>query len=126
MRRAGAELRIRCAVSQSRGDGAAWFRPRRVQVLRLSVAAAGGGAAGGALSAARGARQPLERSNGDRSALSAGARELPRALPEGGADQANAAAAAVRRRRLQLPAPGSLRRARVSPAGHAAVVAAGR
>ena len=35
----------------------------------------------------------------------------------GGPDAADAAAAAVRRRRLQLPAPGPLRRARVPAAG---------
>ena len=39
------------------------------------------------------------------------------ALPRGRPDAADAAAAAIRRRRLQLPAPGPLRRARVPAAG---------
>ena len=42
---------------------------------------------------------------------------LSGAVPRGRADAADAAAAAVRRRRLQLPAPGPLRRARVPAAG---------
>ena len=46
-----------------------------------------------------------------------GPRRLPRALPCGRAAPADAAAAAVRPRRLQLPAPGSLRRARLPAAG---------
>ena len=54
---------------------------------------------------------------GDRGALSGRARRLPRALPRRRPDAADAAAAAIRRRRLQLPAPGPLRRARLSAAG---------
>ena len=49
-------------------------------------------------------------------------RRVPRALPRGGPAQADAAAAAVRAGRLQLPAPGPLRRARLpAPGGDPAV-----
>ena len=50
-------------------------------------------------------------------ALSRRARGLPRALPWRRPDAADAAAAALWPRRLQLPAPGSLRRARLPAAG---------
>ena len=52
-------------------------------------------------------------------------RRVPRALPRGRPDPADAAPAAVRRGRLQLPAPGPLRRARVPAAGRRAAVGAG-
>ena len=70
-----------------------------------------------ALPAARRDREPVGRGARDRGPLSRRPRRLSRALPRGRADQADAAAAAVRRRRLQLPAPGPLRRARVPAAG---------
>ena len=79
-----------------------------------------------ALSAARRNRQPLERGDGHRGALSGGPPRLSRPLPQGRPAEAHAAAAAIRPRRLQLPAPGPLRRARVSVAGNGAAVAAGR
>ena len=47
-----------------------------------------------------------------------------RRMPRRRASPANAAPAAIRRRRLQLPAPGPLRRARVSAAGRHPAVAA--
>ena len=65
-----ARLRDGCAVPQPRRDGAPRLRPRRVQVLRLSAAGADRGAARGALSAAAPHRQPLERGDGHRRALS--------------------------------------------------------
>ena len=84
-------------------------------------------AAHGALSAAGADRQSLERRRWastvrypDR------ARRVPRALPRGRPGAADAAAAAVRRRRLQLPAPGSVRRARVPAAGGDPAVGAGQ
>ena len=58
--------------------------------------------------------------------LSRRARGLPRALSRGRPDAADAAAAALRPRRLQLPAPGPLRRARLSAAGRVPAVGAGR
>ena len=54
------------------------------------------------------------------------ARRLHRALPQGRPDAADAAAAAIRRGRLQLPAPGSLRRACLSAAGGDAALGAGK
>ena len=53
------------------------------------------------------------------------ARGVPRALPRGRADAADAAAAALRRGRLQLPAPGPLRRARLPAAGRHPALRAG-
>ena len=53
-------------------------------------------------------------------------RRLSQALPRGGTDAADAAAAAIRRGRLQLPAPGRLWRAGVPAAGRVPAVAAGR
>ena len=80
----------------------------------------------GALSAARRDRQPLERGDGHCGALS---RRAPAssssAATQAGQTQADAAAAAIRRGRLQLPAPGPLRRARLPAAGHLPAVAAG-
>ncbi len=60
------------------------------------------------------------------SALSRRSCGLSRALPSRRADQADAAAAALWRRRLQLPAPGSLRRACVSAAGDDSPVVTGQ
>jgi hypothetical protein len=50
----------------------------------------------------------------DRCSLPGRARRIPKALPPGGADKADPAAVALRVGRLQLLAPGPLRRARVS------------
>ena len=52
--------------------------------------------------------------------------DVSRALPRGRPDAADAAAPAIWRGRLQLPAPGPLRRARLSAAGDRPAVAAGR
>ncbi len=120
---AGRGLSVGRSVPQPGHHGAARLRPRRVQVLRLSAAGDDRGAAHGALSAARRDRQPLERGNGDRGALSARARGVSHALPQGRSRQADAAAPAIRPGRLQLPASGSLRRARLPAAGHGAAVA---
>ncbi len=57
-------------------------------------------------------------------ALSGRSRRISRAVPCGRADAADATAAAIRRRRLQLPAPGPVRRARIPVAGDRAAVAA--
>ncbi len=51
---------------------------------------------------------------------------FPQTLPQGRTDATDAAAAAIRRRRLQLSAPGSLRRARVSAASGDLAVRAGQ
>ena len=83
------------------------------------------GAAHRALSAARRDRQPLERGDGHRGPLSGEPRAFLERCHKAGQPQADAAAAAVRSRRLQLPAPGPLRRACVSAAGDGAAVAAG-
>ena len=66
VRGAGGALPEDDRVSQPRRDGAPRLRPRRVQVLRLSAAAAGRGAARGALPAAGADRQPLARGDGHR------------------------------------------------------------
>ena len=62
--RARRALCARTALPQPRRHGAPRLRPRRVQVLRLSAAGAGRGAAHGALSAPRADRQSLERGDG--------------------------------------------------------------
>ncbi len=83
------------------------------------------GAADGPLLPAGGGRQPLERGNGHRGALPRRSRRLSGALPRGRPDTADAAAAAVRSGRLQLPASGRLRRARLPAAGGLPALAAG-
>ena len=113
------------ALPQPRHHGPARLRPRGIPILRLSAAGADRGAAHRALSAARRDRQPLERGDGHGGALSAIPPGVPRALSPGRTEQADAAAAAIPRRGLQLPAPGYLRRARVPAADHLAAVAAG-
>ena len=79
----------------------------------------------GALSAAR-ARSPTAGTSamGVAARYPDDARRVPRALPRGRPDAADAAAPALRRRRLQLPAPGPLRRARVPAAGDGPAVGA--
>src|SRR5262249_3690930 len=114
------ELRRGRRVPLPHRDGAARLRARRVQVLRLSAAAGGGRAPRGAVLAARVHREPLERGPGHRRALPRHARRVPRPLPSRRPNQADAARPALRRGRLQLPAPGRVRRAPVSDPGHGA------
>ena len=102
-----------------------WLRTWRVQVLRLSAAGADRWTAHRALSSPGADRQSLERGDEDRRALSRRACRFSRALPSRRTDASDAAAAAIRCRRLQLPASGPLRRARVSAAGGDPAVAAG-
>ena len=83
MRRDFVALRRGRHLPLARDHGAARLRPRRVQVLRLSAARHDRGAARVALSAARRCRQPLERADGARAALSRRARRLSQALPRG-------------------------------------------
>ena len=109
-------VRLGRAVSQPHRDGAAWLRPRRIQILRLSAAKDDRRVARCALSRAGPDRQSLERADGHRRAVPGNARRISAALPQGRPDQADAVAAAVWGRRLQLPAPGPVRRARVSAA----------
>src|SRR5882672_2045142 len=65
------------------------------------------------------------RVDGDRCALPGRARGLHRAVPRGGPDAADAAAAAVRRGRLQRAAPGPVRRTCLSAPGGDFAVGAG-
>ena len=81
MRRACRAVRRRHPLPQPRGDGAAQFRPRRIQIFLLSAAGAGGDVARGALSAARRYRQSLARGARCRRALSGNACGIPPALP---------------------------------------------
>ena len=78
-----------------------------------------------ALSAPGADRQRMERAHGHRPALSRRARGFPEALPRRRPDAADAAAAAICAGRLQLPAPGSLRRSRLPAAGGDPAVRAG-
>jgi methylphosphotriester-DNA--protein-cysteine methyltransferase len=107
------------ALPQPRRDGAPRLRPRRIPVLRLSAA--------GALAAARALYAPLAPSP------TAGTRRWARERFPPHAEFLRAAtrpASCGRRRcccstagRLQLPAPGPVRRARVPAAGRRAAVA---
>ena len=98
--RQDAPFRSRIAMSRH------GFGRRRIQVLGLSASGNRGDAAQYALSLSRRSRQPLESVDEDRGALSGPARDISGAVPPGGADEADAVAAVIRRRRLQLPAPG--------------------
>ena len=84
------------------------------------------GAAHRPLPAPRRHRQPLERADADRVRYPQQHAEFLERCHKAGQTQADAAAAAVRGRRLQLPAPGSLRRARLPAAGGHPAVGAGR
>src|SRR6201999_426406 len=75
-----------------------------------------------AVSAAGRDRKPVERIDAARAAFSRRARRLSRALSRRGATAAHTAVAALWARRLQLPAPGYLRRACFSVAGGDSVV----
>ena len=81
----------------------------------------------GALYPAPGAdRQPLERGDGDRRPLSRRTRGVPGALPSGRPARPTPLLLQYGAERLQLPAPGSLRRACVPAAGGDPAVRAGR
>ena len=118
MRGAGRELCATTRVPQPGRDGAPRLRARRVQVLRLSAARA---------RRRRCARRSIHRSPASptagtrrwawRRATRTSTRRSSSAAIAAGQTRADAAAPAVRRGRLQLPAPGSLRRARVPAAG---------
>jgi hypothetical protein len=69
-------------------------------------------------------RQSLEPATGDRHAVSRRAGRISTPVPPGRTDAADSADPSVRRGRLQLPSPGSLRRACVSAAGHHSIVGA--
>src|SRR5687767_4085205 len=125
MRCAGRAVSAGGPLPQPRGDGPARLRAGRVQVLSLPAARARRQAAHRALSAARARRQPLARRPGQRRALPRAARRVRQALSRGRAAPPDAVAAAVRRWRLQLPAPGPVRRAGVPPAAHHPAVGAG-
>ena len=116
-RRSPRSMRRR-GVPQPGGHGAARLRPRRVQVFRLSAAARWSRRCA-RRSTRRSPRSPTAGTKRSASTTRYPAEhaDVPRALPRRRADAADAAAAAIRRRRLQLPAPGPLRRARVSAAG---------
>jgi hypothetical protein len=78
-----------------------------------------------ALPAPGGDRQPLESGHGHRRALSAAARRITWRAAMRPARPGHAAAAALWAGRLQLPAPGPVRRACLSAAGRDPAVAAG-
>ena len=85
-----------------------------------------GGLAHRALSAARADRQRMERADGASRALSGRACRFSEGVPRCRADPADAAAAAICAGRLQLPAPGPLRRPRLPAAGRDPAVGAGQ
>src|SRR5207302_8703191 len=91
----------------------------------LSAPRADRRAAGGALSPPCSDREPLVRAHGIESALPAGARGIPEEMSCGGTNAPDPLAAEIRRRRLQLPTSGSLRRARVSAADDLLALAPG-
>jgi hypothetical protein len=104
-------------LPQPRCHGTARLRTGRIQILQLSAPAYHSWSPHGALSSARSNRESLERINGNRGALSREPRRFCPALPWRRATATHPVALAVRPRRLQLPAPGSLRRARLSDPG---------
>src|SRR6185295_19971186 len=81
--------------------------------------------AGAGLSAPRPRREPVGRRARDGRELSRQPRRLSEAVPCRGPEAAHALAALVPRRRLQLPAPGPLRRACVPLADGGAPVGTG-
>src|SRR5690349_15318850 len=112
-------------LSLSRDHGAPRLWTRRVQIFRLPIARCSRFTARVALPAARQYREPLERADGDRPALSCGAHRVSEAMPCRRPDAADAAAAAVWPGRLQLLASGCVRRTRVPAAGRVPAVATG-
>jgi hypothetical protein len=114
VRGAGRALFRRRALPQPRRHGPLPLRRGRVQVLRRPAAAAGGRAAGARVSAARVDRGGVAGRPRPRHSLSAHARRLSRPVRPARPAQADPAPVALRGRRLQLLAPGHLRRDRVS------------
>src|SRR5579859_1012006 len=119
-------LRRARGVSQPGGDGAAWVWRGRVQIPGLPAPGRGRAVAAVAVQTGRTGRQSLAATAGADSDVSRNARRLPEALPRRRADPPDPADPQIRAGRLQLPAPGFVRRAGVSAAGDGAAVAAGR
>src|SRR6202000_18443 len=122
MRGPRGSLCARDGFSQPRRDVAPRFRARRVPILLVSVAGDRAKFTLLAVSAAGRDRKPVERIDAARAAFSRRARRLSRALSRRGSTAAHTAVAALWARRLQLPAPGYLRRACFSVAGGDSVV----
>ena len=116
------EKRFRSTIVMAR----ARLRPRRVQVFRLSVA----GHRRGVAPALYARLVPIANRWNEAMKIAVrypnSARRIHRALPRGRPDAADAAAPELWRRRLQLPAPGPLWRARLPAAGGDPAVGAGR
>ncbi len=123
MRGAGGRLRRSGRISRPGVDGAARFRPRPVSVLRVSAAGARGRPARGVPRAAGAHRQALAGGDGRGAPFSGRSCRVCGAPPCGRPVASHALVAAIRERRLQLPASRSVWRTRLSLAGGAAVVA---
>src|SRR5437016_743730 len=115
----------RAALPDARRHGAPSLRRGRVQVLLRPAPAARGGAARRALHPPRRGREPLGGGARDRD-VPADARGVPGALCGGGAAASDAASPPLHERRLQLPAPGSVRAARLSAPAHVPAERGGR
>src|SRR3989442_3756767 len=96
-----------------------------MQVLRLSAAGHRHRASHGAVSAAGANRQSLERVDEHRRAVPGRTCGVHQAVPQGGADAADAAPVAIRRRGLQCAASRFVRRARLSAADDDLALGAG-
>src|SRR5207247_11056650 len=94
------------------------LRSRRVQVLRRPAAAAREGTQGARLPAPRRDRERMDEGARVAPVLPAHAGWSSGRLSQTRPDEADAAPAALRARRLPLPAPGRLRRRHVSAAAH--------
>src|SRR5205814_5914101 len=92
------------------------LRPRRVSVFQVSSAERGRKTAPDDLPASRADCQSLAGAAERGGAVSTLARRLSRAMPQSRAAAADAAPAQIRARRLQLPAPGPVRRSGVPAA----------
>ena len=97
--------------------GTARLRPRRVQVLQLSIAQLDPGSPYSALHSARAGGESLERGHGDRGSLPGKSPGFSWAMPRCGTAAAHAVAAPVQRGRFQLSASGSLWGARLPDTG---------
>ena len=120
-------LRRRQPLPQPHRHGAARFRAGRVQILRLSAARRWSRrCAPRSIRTSR--RSPMRGTSAWASsrAIPRSTREFLDAVPRGRPDAPDAAAAAIRGGRLQLPAPGPLRRARLPAAGRDPALGAGR
>src|SRR6185369_8678401 len=121
VRATGRRLRRRPVPEHDR-YGPPRLRTRRVQILPLSASAADRGASPAALRAARADRQRLAVGARLPRPLSRPSRQVPRPLPGGRPVPADPADPSLRSGRLQLPAPGRLRRDGLPPAGRGAAV----